>query len=199
MGQQRAANARLYGSFVHLVLALTTLVLIVTGARAQTPTAAKSKLPPTPTQTISYISDHYKSGATAPNLALNIRYTAPFLTVTWQAQSVQIGHSSSTPVTHYAQIDLRYANFSVWNTGGADNTIIVDCAEEYFCYRELHKNQKFSHGDLDYGLTTYAARHIARALNYLASLNAANRLKDPFTSSAVVAAGSEPSGTMPGQ
>ncbi len=191
-------NIRRVGSTC-LVFACAVLFSITAIARNPArPTPRPTR--PTPSQALAYSEHQYKLGASEPGQAPHLRYMAPYLRVTWQDRHAGSAAQQSVAVAHDVTIDLRYAKFSVWNTGsGAENSIIIDCEEEFFCYVNAGNRREYSHGDIDVTLYTYAARHIARALNYLASVNADRRPKDPFDLPSTVAPESGSGGSDGGQ
>jgi hypothetical protein len=132
-------------------------------------------------QTIDYIASQYKATSLHPELGFDLSYRPPLLRIMWQQRFPGIAPGTDLIANEAAEIDLRYASFDVWSDGRTNsNTVIVECVGNFPCYNDILHNQKHGNANLEYPILVYQSNKIAKALNHISSLHAAERPKDPF-------------------
>jgi hypothetical protein len=132
-------------------------------------------------ETVNYLIQNYKTAGLRPELTFILKYSPPFLEVTWQRKVVLSDTSDIRLEDQQASIDLRYARFDAWNDGRRDrNVMIVDCWNYFPCYQDEITHRAYGHGEIDYLVSEYASNPIANALNHLASMNEKSRPRSRF-------------------
>lgn len=168
-GRQRATW---FVAVAGLVLAALGMPGIGLAAPAGTPKLTDSG-------TIAYIRHEFEADASRPRPAVEIRFAAPYLYLSWRQQPGEIGGGING--VEAIRIDMRYASFDLWNLDNeVQNTIIVDCAEEYLCFGTVANRARYYHGNIDVPLFTYTGRRIVEALNHLALAYSDKRQTNPF-------------------
>jgi hypothetical protein len=153
-----------------------------------------------PRQTVRYILDNLITAARNPDLHIAIEYRPPFLRATWQEVERTWKKDSAIILTKDVKIDLRYADFVVWNLDWPDdNVIVIECQKDTACYTDLIYGRSGDHGVINYQILDRVRNNVSNALNYLASFHVKGQFKDFFDEPRIAeqASGKKPAPTSP--